>query len=113
MDQKWDKSLDSKKSNITSLTLFCNFFYIFFFLFQGNLDYHQDMDGTNFNAWAEEAFKELPPNSVIVMVSKVGNFLPQIKVDAIHILLQRNVTIDALWISGAQCKNLKVTMWKF
>ena len=27
------------------------------------------MDTDNFNAWADEAFKSLPPNSVIVMVS--------------------------------------------
>ena len=40
----------------------------FCFYFQGNLDYHQDMDGTNFNKWAEEAFRSLPPRSVIVMV---------------------------------------------
>ena len=38
-------------------------------LFQGNLDYHQDMDGANFNKWADEAFKNLPAGSVIVMVS--------------------------------------------
>ena len=37
--------------------------------FQGNLDYHQDMDGENFNKWADKAFKNLPPGSVIVMVS--------------------------------------------
>ena len=36
---------------------------------QGNQDYHQDMDGHNFNEWAEDCFKHLPPGSVIVMVN--------------------------------------------
>ena len=35
---------------------------------KGNADYHEDMDSDNFNKWADQAFKELPPNSVIVMV---------------------------------------------
>ena len=42
----------------------------FLSILQGNLDYHQDMDGTNFNKWAEEAFRSLPPRSVIVMVKR-------------------------------------------
>ena len=30
------------------------------------------MDGENFNKWADKAFKNLPPGSVIVMVSKMN-----------------------------------------
>ena len=54
------------KSWLKSMFWRCQNFFLFFF--QGNLDYHQDMDGTNFNKWAEEAFSSLPPRSVIVMV---------------------------------------------